>query len=343
MNINQYLEHLANTSQISQDLVCTDPQKRPTGRRNRPLSATKQLLLKAGISAASTGDAFFTDSNNRVLFPLFLSDAYYDFEKINPKRLVVGDLVSVRTGVTGRDYTANMIAPAQEFDLEPGMVEEGTEAEWYVIKDQTRSIRLRKRLRGLKASYESLQFSRLDVMAVRIRKLARALDRSKVKDALEVVVNGDGNLNPSQNTPTAGANWTFGDVVDFHMECIDLSDMDPSLLIGDSTEIGQIAKLSQWTSDGATARGADFRDTGMWAAPLGMDLKIPPKGANVLTGAKKTVAFDQSIGIEEVYVSSMSLVEEDKLIASQFNRIVFTEMTGYAKPDVDTARTKTRP
>ena len=63
------------------------------------------------------------------------------------------------------------------------------------VSAQENLVKLHKRGRMLVASYEAIQFQRLDLFSVTLRQIGAYINRMHVADAIDVICNGDGNKN----------------------------------------------------------------------------------------------------------------------------------------------------
>ena len=343
LTLSMYLNEMARKGEISEDLV--NPET--TNGKGKKVDAFKQLLAKAGIRTkgpmASTGEAFFSDPSNRVLFPEFVSTTYKDQERdlAGPYFVTISELVTNREGTDSNAYRTGIINSGQSKSLEFGEVAEGGELPRYKVKLSDQAINLTKYGGILEMTYESVRRASLPILARYLSKIAQAEQYRKVKNALSVALNGDGNSNPAPNTASAGANWAFEDLIDLMVEGANGGIMF-DFIVGETADITQVVKLAQFTDVAATAQGADFRDTGRLPAPLGLDLKIAIPDS-VLDGSKKLMGIDRGSALVEVFENGSQITETDKLITTQFEQIAISENLAYAKPDINGFRTKTRP
>jgi len=310
--------------------------KTSDGRR---LDAFEQALMHFGIKVrgeqASTGDAFFYDPNARVLFPEFLVREFRFAEQEGANELTIDDIVASRVGITNGAYRAEYIDEGQSAELLE--VAEGAELPTVVVKRHEQAISLYKYGAQLKMTYESLRRARLDHVATFVRKVALDTRRAKVRRAIDVLINGDGNSNPAPNANHTSP-LTFDYLVDL---VVDFTDgFEPSVLVADkSTVIRDILKLDVFTAKDSVATGANFRDSGNWPMPLGKKLRFV-ENTPVIAG--KILGVDPRYAVEEVYEEGAdNLVETERLITSQFNVIAFSEVVGYAKIFTGAARTIT--
>jgi hypothetical protein len=339
LSFSQKLSDMARKGEIAEELVRPDVRN----SRGERVDAFKQLLAAAGLRTkgefAQTGDAFLADPTNRVLFPEFVNRTYRDAETDQVNALQISDLTATRIGIDGSAYRTGVISAAQEKDLEFGRVAQGGELPVYTVALADNAINLYKYGGILKVSYEAARRMPLPQMTRYITKIARAQGRRKVKQALTVGVNGDGNANPAPaSAAVPGTSWTLADLISLQMDGMNYG-AQFNILAGDPAEIAQILALDVFTSPAATARGADYRDTGMWPTILGMRPRVALFGS-VLEGTRKIVGIETAAGLEEVYENGSELTESDRLIETQFERVAISENLGYAKPDIQAFRTK---
>lgn len=339
MSLSQYLERLARTNQIDEALYRPDARN----SQGQPLDAYQQLVAAAGIRTkgefAQTGDAFLSDPNNRVLFPEFVNRQYRDAERDALNTLQISDLVSTRVGIDGTAYRTGIIEGGQEKDLEFGRVSELGELPVYTIKLSDKAVNAYKYGGILQMSYEHVRRARLPIVSRYIAKIARAQGRRKVKQAISVALNGDGNANPAvASAASAGAAHTLVDLVSFQMDALKAG-VQLTTITGDSAELLKLFTLDVFVGAGSTANGAALRDSGAWPSILGMTPKLAVADSD-LEGSGKILGIDTQNGLEEFYENGSELTESDRLITMQFERIAFSEVLGYAKPDTQAFRTK---
>ena len=193
------------------------------------------------------------------------------------------------------------------------------------MKAQENLVQLHKRGRMLVASYEAIQFQRLDLFSVTLRQIGAYINRMHVADAIQVLCDGDGNQNPAAvytvgSGPISGTAGTlsYDALVDFW------SQFDPyamnTLLVGDA--MAQVLKLKEM-QDGTA--GLTFQGTGKLVTPMGATLlRSSAVPAGTILGLDKNYALEMVRG-------SDVLVEYDKLIDRQLERAAITSISGFAK------------
>ena len=205
------------------------------------------------------------------------------------------------------------------------MVAEGAMIPETRVSAQENLVKLHKRGRMLVASYEAIQFQRLDLFSVTLRQIGAYINRMHVADAIDVICNGDGNKNGADRytvgtKPIAGTAGTlsYDALVDFW------SQFDPytmnTLLVGDA--MAQILKLEEMQDSTA---GLAFQGTGKLVTPMGATLL---RSSAVPSGT--IIGLDRQYALELVRGSEV-LVEYDKLIDRQLERAAISSISGFAK------------
>jgi hypothetical protein len=345
MYLADYLEQLAQSGEISDELYNPEARSRRTGQ---PVSAFKQALAAIGITfdrngyAQQTGDVFFSDPNNRVLFPEFVRTTYADAAK-NPisDEVTLDDLVLTRVPVNARDYRYGEldVEGDQDSDLEFGVIAEGAEIPVYKISDSQKAVTGAKYGGALRYTYERISRIRLAELQRHVEKLGRAQARRKVKAALATLLNGDGNSNPAVATPNV-ASWSLAAFVNVRLEAARVG-AQPNIVIANDTELSNILAIPQVLDAAATTTAAGFRDTGTFPSILGMRPRMAPSGS-VLQSVQTALFVDSALGLEEFYDPSLTLQESMRMINNQTEIVTISEFVGYAKVDRYAAFTKTR-
>lgn len=137
----------------------------------------------------------------------------------------------------------------------------------------------------LVASYEALRFQRLDLFTVTLNQIGAYIARAQLKDAIDVLVNGDGNENPAGTLNVAtGGKVTYEDLLKLWTE---LAPYELNTILASTPEMQKILSLSQLQDSNA---GLDFQATGRMITPLGASLLHTPEleGGKII-GLDKTV------------------------------------------------------
>ena len=343
LTLSDHLDELGQDGKISEDLYKPE-LKNSLGQ---PLDPFKQFMLKGGIRtkgrlAQTVETAFFSNSTNTILFPEHVAREYRDQTRELPAIFAqYADLVTTRIGIDGTVYKSGILKSDKDPELEFGRVSEGGDLPKYTIMHGDRVVDLFKYGGMLEFTYEVIRRMQLPLLSRYIGKLSKAQERRKIKRAMVVAMNGDGNANPALNTETRTTTLQFRDAIDMIFEAAKTG-ADVTKIIGDAEMIGDFIALYALTADGRpTDRNLPFNASGgALPSPLGMELKLAFPGS-ALDDSTKLLGADSSEGLLEIYENGSEITESDRLITKQFERITFSENIGYAKLDPVSFRTKT--
>jgi hypothetical protein len=150
---------------------------------------------------------------------------------------------------------------------------------------------------------------KINVFAVTMKVIGRNIAQDKIKDAIDVLINGDGNSNPigTVSAATAGT-LAYIDVVNLEEA---FEHFDPNLMLSSRDMRVKYKTL------------AEYKDKNGPAMP-----EPPLKSAGMPAG--KIIALDNKAALEEVYEKGGSLVEYDKIIDKQLENAVISEVSGWS-------------
>ena len=216
------------------------------------------------------------------------------------------------------DYRSITSVPEDEKQLK--RVAEGAAIPSTTVKTQDSLVTLHKRGRMLVASYEAIRFQKLDLFSVTLRQIGAQIGRMHLEDAIDVILNGDGNNNPAKTTTTAGEDeLSYDDLLEFW------NGFEPyqlNTILAGSDMMLKLLSLSQMQD---AAAGLTFHGTGKLITPMGAKVlrtSAVPEG--------KLIGLDRNYALELVKAGDVN-VEYDKLIDRQLERAAITTISGYAK------------
>ena len=307
-------------------LESLDPSENYKGTALEGLDAFQRQLKRFDIHVKGAGsdmvEKFFHTSESSVLFPEFVSRVVRQGMESD----ILPDITATVTNFDGMDYRSIASVPTDD-DKELKRVEEGAGIPTTSIRTQENLVKLHKRGRMLVASYEAIRFQRLDLFSVTLRQIGAYIARMHLKDAIDVLMNGDGNNN-------AATSYTIGDggiggtkgTLSYDALLGFWSQFDPytmnTMLMGSDVMLAML-KLSEFQNP---LTGLNFQGTGTLATPLGAKLlrtSAMPAG--------KIIGLDKNYALERICGSEV-LVEYDKLIDRQLERAAITSISGFAKP-----------
>ena len=191
-----------------------DPSEQYKGTPLEHLDAFQRQLKRFDIKVkgmdSDVVSKFFATWESAVLFPEYVARAVRQgMEESN----ILPLMTAAETRVDGMDYRSIASVPGAE-DKGLKMVAEGAVIPETSIRAQENLVKLHKRGRMLVASYEAIQHQRLDLFSVTLRQIGAYINRMHAADAIDVLVNGDGNNNAAQvytvgTAPISGAAGTL--------------------------------------------------------------------------------------------------------------------------------------
>lgn len=311
---------------FSQVLEAADPSENYRGTPLEGLDAFQRQLKRFDIhvkgSRSDMVEKFFNSTESSVLFPEFVSRAVRQgMEEDN----VLPSITATVTNFNGMDYRSIYSVPTDK-DKSLHRVEEGAELPQTTIRTQSSLVKLHKRGRMLVASYEAIRFQRLDLFSVTLRQIGSHIAKMHLEDAIDVIVNGDGNGNPAEKnavgtSPIGGTSGqlSYEALLDFWGR------FDPytmnTILVPNSVMV-QMLKVPEFQDP---ASGLNFQGTGTFTSPLGATLL---RTNAVAEGT--IIGLDRRYALEMVTSGDVS-VEYDKLIDRQVERAAITSTSGFAK------------
>lgn len=334
LSLTAWLERESRAGNIGEELIPA-PGERHKRSDGSALSAFEELLLHAGIRTrgderrgiqADTGDIFFSQPDNRILFPEFVASVIRDYTMEPLNELQLGDLVALRMGIDGTRYEGLQIDDAQIRRTESGRVTEGAELPRVRFTLAEHAQRLPKFGKVLEVTYEVVRRMRLDVFALYVRLTTAAERRRKVRHAIDVLVNGTGNGDPAINANHSGA-WTRAALIQLLILAMQNGE-DIGILAMDATEFAEVLALAD--TDNKTPAEAGFADRGTLPAFYGMAVRMAPVDS-LLTGSNKILALPRNRQLVEVFENGSIIQETDRLITSQWQHITWSENATFGK------------
>lgn len=314
---NMYNRKGKSFSQVLEEL---DPSE---NYKNTPLEKLdafgrqlKRFDIKVSGADSDRVEKFFQTSSSAVLFPEYVSRAI----KVGMEYAdVLPDITATFTKIDGMDYRSIVSDPESDMK-ELKVVSEGAMLPSTVIKTQENLVKLLKRGRMLVSSYEALRFQRLDLFTVTLKQIGAYIARTQLADAVEVLVNGDGNDNPAITIEVSETGViTYNDLLKLWTT---LSPYELNTLLVPTAMMEKILAMPEMQDSQATL---DFHGTGRMITPMGAKLiHVPTLSSDKIIGLDKTCAL-------ELVQSGDVMVDYDKLIDRQLERATISVISGFAK------------
>ena len=282
----------------------------------------KRFDIRAKGAYSDPVEKFFRTMESSVLFPEYIARAVRQGMEENN---VLPKITATTTTIDSMDYRSVYSVPSEE-DKKLMQVAEGASIPATEVKTKSNLVQLHKRGRMLVASYEAIRFQKLDLFSVTLRQIGAYIQKMHVQDAVDVLVNGDGNANAAEKlkigtSPMSGTKGTltYAQLVEFW------SQFDPYTLNTMLVPGGTMVKLLSLSELQDAAAGLNFQGTGALATPLGAELV---RSGCVTDGT--IIGLDRRYALEMVQAGEVS-VEYDKLIDRQLERAAITSISGFGK------------
>lgn len=311
---------------FTQVLESLDPSENYRGTALEGTDAFQRQLKRFGIRAKGAGSSpvekFFATSDSAVLFPEYIARTVRQGMEEND---ILPSIVATTTIIDAMDYRSIYSVPTH-LDKELKDVAEGAAIPTTEVKTKEHLVSLTKRGRMLVASYEAIRFQKLDLFGVMLRQIGAYIQKQQLDDAVNVLINGDGNENPvsifnigtSPMTGTKGT-LTYDQMVEFWGQ------FDPytmNTLLCSTATMTKMLKIPELQNP---MTGLNFQGTGSFGTPLGAQIhRTSSVEDDVIIG------LDKRYALEQVRAGDV-LVEYDKLIDQQLERAAITSISGFAK------------
>ena len=314
-------------STFSQLLEKLDPTANYAGTELGALDAFQRQLKRFDIKVSGRDSdsvqKFFAASDSAALFPEYVSRAVRSgIESAD----LLPQVVATTTNIDGMDYRTITSSP---YDDKKGLkrVMEGTAIPETVLSTQEMLVKLNKRGRMLVASYEALRYQRLDLFTVALKQIGAYIARQQFQDAVNVLINGDGNGNAaSQINAAAAGTLSYNDLLELW------NGFDPyemNTLVASPDVMMKLLRIDEFKNPNT---GLNFQATGKLTTPMGAGLiKSGAVPSGTLIGLDKNCAL-------EMVVASDVMVDYDKLIDRQLERAAVTSIAGFAKIYADAVK-----
>lgn len=297
-----------------------DPSENYIGTSLEGLDAFSRQLKRYDIKVSGREsdcvEKFFQTSNSAALFPEYVSRAVQQgMEHAD----ILPNLVATVTDIEGMDYRSIVSAPTDD-EKSLKIVGEGAQIPQTTVRTRENLVKLHKRGRMLVASYEALRFQRLDLFTVTLNQIGAYIARAQLSDAIDVLLNGDGNDNAADTVSSATASkLTYDDLVKLWAS---MAPYELNTILASTADMQKILALSQMQDANA---GLDFQGTGKMVTPLGATLLHAPA-----MESGKIIGLDKNCALEMVQAGGV-VTDYDKLIDRQLERAAITCTAGFAK------------
>ena len=318
---------------FAQVLESLDPSENYRGTALEGTDAFQRQLKRFDIrvkgAGSSTVEKFFRTMDSAVLFPEYIARTVRQGMEENN---ILPSMVATTTEIDAMDYRS-IYSEADEEGKTMVHVAEGSAIPTTQIVTKENLIQLHKRGRMLVASYEAVRFQKLDLFSVMLRQIGSYLQRTLVEDAVQVILDGDGNDNPATvyqvgSGVISGTTGTleYNQLVEFWGQ---FNPYEMNTLVCSPATMTTMLKIPELQNP---LTGLNFQGTGKVGTPLGAS--VLPTGS-VPDG--QIIGLDRRYALELVQAGGVN-VEYDKLIDRQLERAAITTITGFGKICADASK-----
>lgn len=330
---NIFLEkamYCQNGKTFSQVLEALDPSESYKGTELEGTDAFERQLFRFGIKVRGanpdTVDKFFSRLDSAILFPEFIARAV---RRGMAQDVVLPEIVAKVTSIDQTEYSSLYIS-GSDTDAELADLAFGSEIPAATVQIKKKAVTLKKRGRVLQEDYETMRTTKLSALSLELERIGYGIQKSRVAEAVDVILNGDGNNNSATEynigtDPISGTSGTltYAQLVEFYTQ---LAPYDTNAMLVNASVLAQILKLSEVKNP--------FAEFGAH----GESILRTPLGARLLcTGAivdDCMIALDKRCALELVQLGDVC-VDYDKLIAKQLDNITITTVSGFSKIEQD--------
>jgi len=346
--LNLYREAYGNGQTFSQFLEERDPSNQYVGNDAAlgQMDAFERQMFAAGIRTKSdeakglyadkVEKFFLGTTSSDVLFPEFINRTARQ-ALLAPD--ILDELVAVRTPIEGNAYKTFYVDLTTSAKQKK-RVAEGTEIPTTTITGHTHAITLNKKGRAIDASYEFIRRMRVDMLALLIEGILQQTGVDLAEDAVSVLISGDGN----DNTAATNYNLTDTDIggvvadgiqwdnwlkfrLKFYPYQAGTSIVDATQLINllgiQPPNVDPLNLISMLNGGGQVGGGVNIAQN-VFNTPMRY-VYLPST-----TIANKILTIDKRYALEQVTEIGADITETDRMIKSQFQTIVLSQVTGFA-------------
>lgn len=305
---------------LTEVLESLDPSENYKGTALEGLDAFSRQLKRYDIKVSGKGsdnvEKFFATASSAALFPEYISRAVKTgMEEAD----VLKDVVATVTKIDSMDYRSITSTPTED-EKSLKRVAEGALIPETQINCSANLVKLHKRGRMLVSSYEALRFQRIDLFTVTLKQIGAYIARTLLKDAVDVIVSGDGNNNACSTVNAANSgSISYADLLALWSA---VSPYELNTILAPTDAMAKLLALSEMKD---AAAGLNFHGTGKMITPLGANL--------IHTGAvsgSNIIGLDKNCALEMVVAGDIA-TDYDKLIDRQLERATISCIAGFAK------------
>lgn len=331
LTMSQYLEQMDPTKDYGPNEKTNAFQRQMMCLNDRLMAASKQPIVLQSVPKeglwASKVEAFYQTDDSRVIFPEWINRQARQALVADD---ILNEIVGIRTPIDSNAYRTIYFTHVED-KASKKRVSEGSEIPATEMKTSENTIKLHKYGRRIKATYEAIRRERLDKISLMIEAIMKQAGVDRAADAYSVLLSGDGN----NNAATSYALTDLGDTTALTYTgwatfMFKFYPYQMTALIGGVNELVKFLTMSAPNVDPIRLieqlRFGRTTSQGEMAQSIFNNYRIiylPSATANKLVG------LDKRYAIEMVSEIGSDITETQKLISSQWEEIVVSEVNGF--------------
>lgn len=296
--------------------------------------------FEAGITLQAAANTFNTYAGTRAMFPEVIDDML-KFKTLQDNKVEnIASIVGQSRTVSQRE----MISTYYEDDIADGSVNTFTIAELGKIpvrsvRTSQSSVNFGKRGSGIELSYEFARDASLDIITPFAARIARALEKSKVAAATNILIYGDG-VNPMAEVQAFSGFGATGGAINaanykalakFLMSNANNGYVFDTFVVNFDMYV-ELMFMAQPVIGAGAISTVDFM-VGKGAPAISTTLPFMNGMVNVVLSssvpANRIIAMTKAECIEELVMAGGNISESERSITNQSITYVKTEETGY--------------
>lgn len=273
------------------------------------------------LEKAFAASKFFTSGSSTVLFPAWVdSQIATGILAASLAPLIITAEVAIDT-----KNAAHAAITSAKGDRTAGITGEGARAPRMKLATAERTIKPTKFTAELDASYEVLRLQRVPVIAAFLQKLGAELGVDETDDLIEVAIAGDGNSGSAVTDTDAEVSGTldYDEIVRLWL-AYDEGYEQRVCVFGDT--LGRT--LLQLTPFSAAA---NFQAGARCDGPMNALWKLWSSLGSASFSTDRILSFDNRQAMVQYTEGGAPLIETQRLIDRQWERIVVSKRTGFGK------------
>lgn len=295
--------------------------------------------LQYGVQSSSMM-TFFTTDENRTLFPEFV---IRQLRQISGMPSIINDLVASTRVITGDsakqvvlDLSKTPAGSKNKLALKKRRIAEGSDIPFAELKLGETSIKIYKYGIGVRATYEVLRRTTIDMFRKQMELVSVQASYDEVGAVIDVILNGDGNTNPADVVKASELNNKAEegklDEITLVKFLVDRAPFNYDTLIVDKDVYTQICTILM---DKNLTNAINPKVNFEFPQGLLSNLKVIYSEDLGLTneGKHQIIGLAKQYAIEKTIEAGSTINEVAKTVTNQTQLAVMTENAGFNKID----------